>query len=231
MFRVQGRRSQALLSLLTPALLAIFMPWRMGADWVTTGMSLFVAFIIPYLLVGISIPDSFAGERERHTLPTLLASRLPDRAVLFGKVLTSVAFGWVVTLLVLLLSLITVNLTHWEGDLLVFAPLLFIGNIVVSLLVALLAAGVGVLFSLRSSTVRQAQQTTMSVLLVPALVLQFGGLFILQSASGREALSATLGALTVDKIILIAVCVLTLVNAVLLRAGMARFRRARLILS
>ena len=57
------------------------------------------------------VADSFAGERERHTLETLLASRLPDRAILFGKVLAAVGYGWVLVMLMLVLSLVTVNLT------------------------------------------------------------------------------------------------------------------------
>jgi ABC-type Na+ efflux pump permease subunit len=40
------------------------------------------------------ITDSIAGERERQTLETLLASRLPDRAILLGKVAAITLLGW-----------------------------------------------------------------------------------------------------------------------------------------
>jgi ABC-2 type transport system permease protein len=231
MFRVKGRRSQALMTMLTPLILAIYLPWSIGVDWVDRSMSLVVAFIVPFILVGITIPDSFAGERERHTLPTLLASRLPDRAILFGKIATSVAFGWGTTLLVLLISLITVNATHWEGRVLFFKPSLLLADMTVSFLVALFTAGLGVLFSLRSSTVQQAQQTTMSVLLLPLMVAQFGLLFILKSESTRETLKATLGALSFAQTVSIIVGVLGALSALLLLAGMDRFKRSRLILT
>jgi ABC-2 type transport system permease protein len=231
MFRVKGRRSQTLLTMLSPLFLAIYMPWSTGVDWVERSMSLLLAIIVPFILVGITIPDSFAGERERHTLPTLLASRLPDRAILFGKIAASVALGWGLTLLVLAVSLVTVNVLHWPGHVLFYKPSLLLADLSVSFLVALLTAGLGVLFSLRASTVQQAQQATMSVMLLPAMVLQFGLLFIVQSQSARKTLESTLGALSFGQLVFIIVAVLATVDAVLLVAAMARFKRSRLILS
>jgi ABC-2 type transport system permease protein len=189
-----------------------------------------VAFIVPLLLVGITVPDSFAGERERHTLPTLLASRLPDRAILFGKIATAVALGWGVTLFVLLLSLLVVNVVHWDGHLLLYKPSILLANLSISLLVSLLTAGVGILFSLRSATVQQAQQSTMGALLILPMILQFASLFLLGSPSGREWLRANLGALKFEQFMLIVVAVLSAIVVVVLRAAMARFERSRLIL-
>lgn len=231
MFRVKGRRSQTLLTMLSPLFLAIYMPWSTGVEWVDRSMSLLLAIIVPFILVGITIPDSFAGERERHTLPTLLASRLPDRAILFGKIAASVALGWGLTLLVLTVSLVTVNVLHWPGHVLFYQPSLLLADLSVSLLVALLTAGLGVLFSLRASTVQQAQQATMSVMLLPAMVLQFGLLFIIQSQSARKALDSTLGALSFGQLVFIIVAILATVAGVLLAAALARFKRSRLILS
>ena len=231
LFRTQGRRSQTFLTMLSPFFLAIFMPYSVGLQWVDTSESLLLSVIVPFILVGITIPDSFAGERERHTLPTLLASRLPDRAILFGKIATSIAFGWGVTLLVLTVSVVTVNVLHWPGYVLFYKPSLLLADLSVSFLVALLTAGLGVVFSLRSSTVQQAQQATMSVLLLPGMLLQFGLLFILNSDSAKQTLEATLGALSFGQLMLIVVGVLATAGALLLLAAMARFKRARLILS
>ena len=85
LFRHRGSRLRAVFNLLIPVgLVAIYFPLGEGHNWVSSPVALF-ALIIPMLLVGTTVPDAFAGERERHTLSTLLASRLPDRAVLFGK--------------------------------------------------------------------------------------------------------------------------------------------------
>jgi ABC-2 type transport system permease protein len=231
LFRVQGRRSQAIMTLLSPVFLAVFLPWQVGLDWVERSMSLLLAFIVSFILVGITIPDAFAGERERHTLPTLLASRLPDRAIVLGKMATSVAFGWGVTCLVLLLSLIAVNVIHWQGHVVLFRPMLLLADLSVSLLVCLFVAGLGVLFSMRSSTVQQAQQLTMSVMLFPAMAVQVLALFLLQSASLRARLNATVGSLSFGQFVGVIVMCLAVPTAVLLWAALARFKRARLILS
>jgi ABC-2 type transport system permease protein len=231
MFRTQGRRGQTIMTLLSPLFLAVFLPWQIGADWVEASMSVMLAAVVPFILVGITIPDAFAGERERHTLPTLLASRLPDRAILFGKVAGSVALGWVTTLVVLFISLVSVNLTHWQGRVLLFKPSLFVADLAVSFLVALMTAGLGVLFSMRSDTVQQAQQATMSVLLLPAMFLQFGLLFVLQNDSAKEFLRRTVGALSFARLITIIVAVLVLICGALFALAMARFQRARLIVS
>ena len=66
------------------------------------------------------IADSFAGERERHTLETLLASRLSDHSILFGKIAASMAYGWLISLSCILAGAITVNIVNWHGQIFIF---------------------------------------------------------------------------------------------------------------
>ena len=49
---------------------------------------------LPGLIVLGSVCDAFAGERERHTLETLLASRLSNESLLAGKIAVNVLYGW-----------------------------------------------------------------------------------------------------------------------------------------
>ena len=231
LFRVRGRRSQALLALMSPTFLAVYFGVQGGMDFTRSAFSLLLAFIVPLLVVGMGIPDSFAGERERHTLPTLLASRLPDRAILFGKLATSVALGWGMTVLFLMIGLVTFNIAHWTGRIQFFALRIFVADLAVSLVVSLLTAGLGVLFSLRASTVQEAQQSTMGVLLVLPMILQFGSLFLLSSDSGIAWLRRALGVLSFEQIVGVIVAILAAISALLLWAALARFKRARLILS
>jgi len=230
LFRVRGRRAQALLGMFSPVLLAVLFPLQEGVEWVQSPLSVLLAFIAPLILVGISIPDSFAGERERHTLPTLLASRLSDRAILFGKMTTSVAFGWGVTLVLLGTGLVTVNIAHWDGHILFYKPSILLADLTFSFLVAMLTAGAGVLFSLRAATAQEAQQTLMAVLLIPPMILQFGLFAIMGSDSGKARLNEVLAALSFEQIILVIVAVLLVLDVGLLMAAMSRFKRARLIL-
>ncbi len=223
-----GMRRGWLNVLLMVAVFGVFLPLQAGKDWVTSPIVLGSWAWVPIMLVTNIIADSFAGERERHTLETLLASRLPDTAILLGKMLAAVAYAWGVTLASLTLGVITVNLAHWEGRLVMYSPHLIAGGIGISLLTAALAAGVGVLVSLRASTVRQAQQTlgmaTLLVVWVP--ILAMGVL----PASWQQAIGRGLQAADSISALLGAMLALAAVDVVLVAAARARFRRARLIL-
>jgi ABC-2 type transport system permease protein len=206
----------------------VFMPLQMGRDWVESPMTLVLSVWVPLFAVAGVVADSFAGERERHTLETLLASRLSDRAILFGKVGAAVAYGWGLTLISLLLGLVTVNLAQGQGELLLYPPLISLSGMMLSLLGAGLAAGAGVLVSLRASTLRQAQQT----LSIALMLLLFVPVFGVQAlpVEWRARLARTLMAADVTKIVFIVIVVLTILDIGLLLAAMARFQRTRLIL-
>lgn len=224
LFVSRGSRLRAMLNLFIPVLLvAIYIPWNEGPGWVTSPVAL-TALMIPTLLVSTTIPDSFAGERERHTLSTLLASRLPDRAVLFGKLAVAVGYGWLVTIVAILLALVTVNAAHWQGHVLSYSPAIVVADVVLSFLLAVFVAGVGILISLRSASVQSAQQLLVTILLIPPVVL--GVIF---SVFHKQIGNALAGVTFMDAV-LIAMGVLVVADAVLLLATMARFQRARLIL-
>jgi ABC-2 type transport system permease protein len=231
LFRVQGRKSQAILTILMPVLLAIYLPWQEGLDWFHNALSFVLAILLPFMIVGISIPDSFAGERERNTLATLLASRLSDRAILFGKITVSVLFAWLVTVAVLLMSAVTVNVLHWDGGVRFFTGTVILADLGLSFFVALLTAGAGVLISLRSSTVQSAQQALMSILMVPLVLIQIAGLVVLQMSGGREQLKEFFVRLQLGEVALILVGGLAMIDLILIAAAWARFQRSRLILA
>jgi ABC-2 type transport system permease protein len=182
---------------------------------------------MPVIVVGITIPESFAGERERHTLGTLLASRLPDRAILFGKLAVAIALAWGLTLAVLLMSLATVNIAHWDGELLLYTPTIVFADLVLSFLLATLFSGAGVLISMRSETVQQASQILMSILLVPAMILQVIGLVLM--TQDRD-LVHKIASLDGEQLLLIVLAVLIPLTAGVLAAAVASFRRSRLAL-
>jgi ABC-2 type transport system permease protein len=230
LFRIQGRRGQTILMLFTPLMLAILMPLQLKEEWLTTGFSLLIAIIIPLLLVGTSIPASFASEREQHTLPTLLASRLSDRAILYGKIATAVAYGWGVTVIVLLASLLTSNIVLWEGRLRFFEPTVFLADVVISLLFALLTAGAGVLFSLRAESVQQAQQSLMAVMLVPLMILQVGFVLLGTMSDSQDRIRELLGTFTFEQFCLMLSGLLLVLAIGLLAAARRSFTRERLIL-
>ena len=206
----------------------VLLPLQSGAEWVQSPATVFYWGWVPLMLVGSAVADSFAGERERHTLETLLASRLPDRAILLGKMAAAVAYGWGLVLAMLLLSLITVNLSARSGPWLLFPWRFAVGAPLMALLGAGLAATAGVLVSLRAQTVRQAAQT----LNVGVLLLVFIPVLGIQALP--EAWQTQLGAwaltVGVDGMLWPAAAVLAALDLALLAATFARFRRARLVL-
>jgi ABC-2 type transport system permease protein len=93
------------------------------------------------MFVIILISDAIAGERERHTLETLLASRISDQAILLGKVLVTVGYNWGMTLFCLLLGSVVVNLSQGLAQWVFYAPInLFVVVLILSFLTILLAA-------------------------------------------------------------------------------------------
>ena len=97
-------------------------------------------------------------------------------AILLGKMLAAVAYGWGLVLVMLLLSLLTVNLAARTGQVLLFPWRFAVGAPLLALLGAGLAATAGVLVSLRAPTVRQAAQTLnvgiLLLIFIPVLGIQ-----------------------------------------------------------
>jgi ABC-2 type transport system permease protein len=232
LLRHQGSRARAMLGLVIPmAMLGIYLPLQIGRALVEGPWSLLASVFIPMMMVGMTVPESFAGERERHTLGTLLASRLPDRAILFGKVAVAVGYAWGMTLMLLLVSLVMVNVVHWDGQVLLYTPIMALANVAFSLLLASLVAGLGVLISLRATTVQEAQQKLMAATLFPLVFLQMIPLLLLKVVpDGRARLKEIVAAANPVHITLIVVTVLVVLDLGLFVAALVRFKRARLIM-
>jgi ABC-2 type transport system permease protein len=214
--------------LLLIGVFGIFLPYQNGRDWVESPVNLLFWAWVPLFLTSSLTADSFAGERERHTLETLLASRLSDTAILLGKVGAAVAYGWGVTIASVLLGLITVNVAYGRGELLLYPLNVALGGLALSLLGAGLSATAGVLVSLRASSVRQAAQT----MSIAVMILLFVPIFGLQAlpAETQERLLAWAMTTSINQILLVVLLVLLVADGALLAAGLARFKRAKLIL-
>lgn len=218
--------------LLIIGVVSILLPLQMGREWVTSPAPVIVdGLYLPFTILLNVVADTFAGERERHTLETLLASRLSDRAILFGKVGAAVAYGWALGLIAALVQAVVANLSQKHavpGAGLVFYPLGSVAAIVVlGLLMTLLASSVGSLISLRAGTTRQAQQ----ILGFGFLVLVFVPIILFQllPKETQTNIIAALNAAGTTQILLIFVGALLVVDVTLLLIALARFQRARLI--
>ncbi len=206
----------------------VFLPLQIGPDLVREPAAILPFAWVPLLLASGMVADGIAGERELHTLETLLASRLSDRAILIGKVLAAIAYGWGFMVVSAALGLVVVNLANSGEGLLLYSPTALVLLGVFGLLGAGLVATGGSLVALRSPTVRQAAQNMnlaiFAVVLVPVLVLQ------VLPVDVRREIGRTLVNLDWPMIASGLAIALLLADLLLLAAALARFQRTKLIL-
>ncbi len=210
----------------------IMMPLQSPQGWREGIAPAALYLFLPLFVANNVVADSFAGERERKTLETLLATRLPDWAIFLGKVAASVAYSWGLSLVAAFVGMITINVsTPGQGFYLYPLPTTII-IIFGGLLTALLAVGIGVFISLRAKSVRAAQQAFGLVFLVIVLGLSYGLPALLNGMSETQkmALDQMLTNTGVGPWIALLLLGLALIDAVLMAIAIRRFERTRLIL-
>jgi ABC-2 type transport system permease protein len=210
----------------------ILMPLQSGREMMTSGTALSWWIALPMLLMTRVIADVFAGERERHTLETLLATRLPNHALLAGKIIAPLLWAWLITQVLILIGMLTINIATWNGTPLIYSPAVALSGIVGGLLSGGFVATAGALVSLRASTAQQAQQilsvATFALVLIPVFLL------LLVARFAPPALVESVGAsIIAGGPLLIGMIVggfVALLDVGLFFAAMKRFQRAQLIL-
>jgi ABC-2 type transport system permease protein len=221
-------RRGGLSALIVILMLGIVTPLQMGPLWMSSPLMLAYWPLLSSGMVSTLIADAFAGERERHTLETLLSTRLSDTSILLGKVLAAIMYGLVFTFANVLVGAITLTIRHYgDGVLAPDATHLGYMFVLVTLACSTLA-GVGVFISLKAATVRQAQQTLGIIMMIlfigPVLFIQF-----LDSA-GRVSLATRLTGLGTGRLVAWTSAILLAVSAILILMAMARFKRGKLAL-
>ena len=183
------------------------------------------ASFIAFMILLSTVSDSFAGERERHTLETILASAIPDVALLLGKILAGVLYGWSATLVVMTVLLLGANVTHFP---ILYPPSVILSALVLTPLALIFFCTAGVLASLRAPTVREAQVRLAALLfglLLPPLAVRpllplhwrDRAVATMQSESGRLTSA------------LVQIAFFVAADLALLALAAARFRRGKLI--
>ncbi|HVB10157.1 MAG TPA: hypothetical protein VNM16_07305 [Bacillota bacterium] len=167
------------------------------------------------IVVAQTAPNLVIHEREGHTLETLLATRLPDRAIFAGKVAAAVAYGYGAAMLTMAIQLIVDGVIRgsWSWSYLA-APIgrWFVFGVPVVL--AAYLATVGTFVALRIGDQRSAYLVTMLSLAVIALPFVLGLVTLQASVAWVEQ----------------ALFTLAVVDALLAAIGVRLFNRERLIL-
>jgi ABC-2 type transport system permease protein len=208
-------------------LLGVMMPLQSGPEWLRNPLIPLAWSWMPVMLTMNMVVDAFAGERERHTLETLLSSRLSGRAIVLGKLFAAVLYGWIVAEGGILLATITINLANPGSAWIFYPPVIFFGCLLLPLLASAWMAGLGILISLRASSVRQASQQ-LSIALMAFFVLPMFGLQFMPSTWQAQAL-AWLSAIGPQWVFILGGLALLVIDLSLIVAAVGRFQRTAIV--
>lgn len=228
MFLQRGSTRTGLFNLLIiVGLMGVFMPLQMGKEWLSSPTGLLLWSWMPMFLVLGMVTDAFAGERERHTLETLLASRLEDGAILFGKIGAAVSYGWTFVLASMLLGAVTINIAFPAEGIRFYPMTTLVSGLGLSFLACTLIATLGVMVSLRAPTARAAYQRLSMFMLAFFLVPMVG--MQVAPVEMREKIADTLAGLNWNQMLVVIAVVLIVVDAGLIFLARSRFQRGKLI--
>jgi len=186
-----------------------------GVNDIGRGLAVFPVGLLAMSMAGGLITDAVAGERERHTLETLLATPASDTEILFGKLAAVAGYAWGLALI----QLVTIGLASAAAGT-ALSPVLLSIVAGFSLIEAVLAAAFGLQFSLRAPTVRAAARKQVQY-----------SLFVNLVASGVNVLAAApLKGAGRPLVLLGALAVLVAADVVLIQIARSRFRRGELLL-
>jgi len=189
-----------------------------GEEWLTAPVVMMVAIWIPLLTVSDIVADTFAGERERHTLQTLLASRLSDFSILIG------IYGWVNVILMLVFGLIAANIIDWGQGISFYSLSILIGSLINGLLISLATSLSGVVISIKATTVKKAQQNLGSAFFILVLCM-----YVVMKSIPMDWWRIPLGG-SIWNLILFTALFLLFIDAILFIIAKKLFRREKLIL-
>jgi ABC-2 type transport system permease protein len=146
------------------AVAGVLIPMSGPVVWTDPRVSALLFFLFPSTLAASVAADSFAGERERRTLETLLTTPLSDASILVAKAMTAVIFAVSAAAAALLAGLVTVNLHR--SRLFVPSAVFFVALLGAALATALTTSALAVAVSMRVNIARSAQQLSAIITLV-----------------------------------------------------------------
>lgn len=225
----RGSRKSSLIYLgIVIGLIGVLMPIQSGQIWLSEPIVPLVWSWFPVFLMISMVTDSIAGERERNTLETLLASRLSDRAILFGKIAGAVIYGWSISVISNLLAVITVNLSDPMDGFQFYSLSLFLILLFLPLVLGILMSSLGVLVSLNAPTARSAYQKLSLVMLALWFIPMLGINVVPESI--KMQMNKFLGTVNLVQLAVIGIILILVLSIGLILLAMQRFQRTRLIL-
>lgn len=156
-------------------LVGLIVPALDESIWSSPAVPVLLFQLFPAVIASMIAADAFAGERERGTLETLLATPLPESAIFIGKTLSAVTFGLSVSLITFFSAAIVAGLRFGNFYL---TPALLANVIVGAAAASLVTSSIAVVISSYVDVARSAQQVSSTV----AMLFVFGTAALLESA-------------------------------------------------
>ncbi|MEJ2250686.1 MAG: ABC transporter permease subunit [Candidatus Lokiarchaeota archaeon] len=136
--------------------------------------------LIPGLIPTVVASDSFAGEKERKTMESLVLLPISKSELIIGKVLTSFIPSIIINIVCFLINGLVINLImfqYLEGNILIFTDPSFIMIVfLLSPIIAFLNILISAIVSSRSKNLKSAQSIN-GALVVPVLSFLFIQMF------------------------------------------------------
>jgi ABC-2 type transport system permease protein len=165
-----SRRGALVQAILVIIGLGILVPRSGPQEWLLDRPEAILLFLLlPPVIAGTIGADSFAGERERKTLETLLATPLSDRAVVAGKAMAALGAATVVAVISLIAAVTTVNVMSPAAT---FVPSLMTcaGALIGAFASSCVTTALAIALSLRAQVARAVQQVVSHSFQLPALL-------------------------------------------------------------
>lgn len=225
----RGSRKSSLIYLgIIIGLIGVFMPLQSGTEWLTEPILPLVWSWFPvFLMIGM-VTDAIAGERERNTLETLLASRLSDRSILYGKIAGAVVYGWSISVIGNLVAVLTVNLSNSQTGFQFYVPDLFVVLLVVPLVIGILMSSLGVLVSLNAPTARSAYQK-LSLVMLGFWFLPMFALNVIPEGI-QSQINQFISSINLVQVAVLGIIIILVLDLFVIILAQKKFKRTRLIL-
>jgi ABC-2 type transport system permease protein len=195
------------------AVLGVVLPFSREQVLVDAGATAISYFVFPQILSASVAADAFAGERERRTLETLLATPLPDRAIVLGKAAVAVLFAGAISAVSLLLASLVASGARSADTLFIPSAALLGGTLVAGLGSGAVIAGISIALSMYVPVARSGQQ-------LMSMIAIFGGSFTFYVLSHHHVISSVAVLWKLDGLVCAA-------GALLLAVATALFNRQR----
>jgi len=205
------------------AAIGVILPINKGPQWFNFSFFYGVAVIGPLIMAVTIVCDLFVGERERHTLETLLASRLSDKGIVLGKILFAVSYATCITILLLMLNVVALNVEYYKGTFLIFSFKSALILAAINFFSAFFTALVGIAITIGAKTVKQGQLTLTITLL--ALVLLPTILLRILPNGFRNTISHYYTSISSETIFLLASLGLVIIDLLILKMIFYRFKK------